>query len=180
MKICVYCSASEDLEKVFYEAGENFGKLIAERGHGLVYGGYSKGVMASVAEAVYAGKGEITAVVPDIFDRSGFTYEGCTEIIRTKTMAERKSAMENEADAIAILPGGIGTMDEFFSVFVLSTLGQYDRPIAVLNTAGFYDTLEQLLDEFVKKGFLSKDARECAVFFKEPEKLIAYLENKDE
>ena len=180
MKICVYCSASEDLEKVFYEAGEKFGKLIAQRGHGLVYGGYSRGVMASVAEAVFAGKGDITAVVPDVFDRRGFTYEGCTEVLRTKTMGERKSVMESEADAIAILPGGIGTMDEFFSVFVLSTLGQYDKPIGVLNAGGFYDTLEKLLDEFVEKGFLIADARKCAVFFKEPEELIKYLEKAHE
>ena len=141
MRICVYCSSSDGLDSKYYEEGRAFGRELAKRGHSLVYGGYCKGIMAAVAEGVHENGGEITAVVPKVFDREGFTYEGCTRVIKTPDMNSRKKTMEAEAEAIAVLPGGIGTMDEFFEALVLKTIGELDKPMGVLNTGGCYDLL---------------------------------------
>lgn len=178
MKICVYCSSSDGLDSKYYEEGRAFGSEMARRGHSLVYGGYCGGIMAAVAEGVYQNGGEITAVVPKVFDRPGFTYEGCTGIIKTPDMNSRKKTMEAEADAIAVLPGGIGTMDEFFEAFVLKTLGELDKPLGVLNTGGCYDLLEQLLAGSVKEGFLSGEYRKYAKFYDDAAAMIDEFEKE--
>ena len=175
MRICVYCSSSDGLDSKYYEEGRAFGRELAKRGHSLVYGGYCKGIMAAVAEGVHENGGEITAVVPKVFDREGFTYEGCTRVIKTPDMNSRKKTMEAEAKAIAVLPGGIGTMDEFFEALVLKTIGEFDKPVGVLNTAGCYDILVQLLDRSTEDGFLSTSNRECARFFTDAEFLLTRL-----
>ena len=178
MRICVYCSSSDGLDSKYYEEGRAFGRELAKRGHSLVYGGYCKGIMAAVAEGVHENGGEITAVVPKVFDREGFTYEGCTRVIKTPDMNSRKKTMEAEADAIAVLPGGIGTMDEFFEALVLKTIGEFDKPVGVLNTAGCYDILVQLLDRSTEDGFLSTSNRECARFFTDADVMLDHLEKE--
>lgn len=178
MKICVYCSSSDGLDGKYYEEGRAFGTEMAKRGHSLVYGGYCRGIMAAVAEGVHKNGGEITAVVPKVFDRPGFTYEGCTRVIKTPDMNSRKKTMEEEADAIAVLPGGIGTMDEFFEAFVLKTLGELDRPVGVLNTGGCYDLLEQLLDRSAEEGFLDSESRKCARFYTDSKVMLDDFEKE--
>ena len=178
MKICVYCSSSDELDSKYYKEGRAFGRELAKRGHSLVYGGYCKGIMAAVAEGVHENGGEITAVVPKVFDREGFTYEGCTRVIKTPDMNSRKKTMEAEAEAIAVLPGGIGTMDEFFEALVLKTIGEFDKPVGVLNTAGCYDILVQLLDRSTEDGFLSTSNRECARFFTDADVMLDHLEKE--
>ena len=178
MKICVYCSSSDELDSKYYEEGRAFGREIAKRGHSLVYGGYCKGIMAAVAEEVHENGGEIIAVVPKVFDREGFTYEGCTSVIKTPDMNSRKKTMEAEADAIAVLPGGIGTMDEFFEALVLKTIGELDKPVGILNTGGCYDLLEQLLDKSCKDGFLDTEYRKCAKFYTDAAVMLDELEKE--
>lgn len=176
MKISVYCSSSETLNPEYYVIGENFGRLIAKRGHSLVYGGYNKGIMCAVARGVAAEKGEIIAVVPKIFDRPGFTYENCSRVIVTETMHNRKETMENECDAFAILPGGIGTFDEFFEMYVLKSLGLCPKPMGILNVLGCYDLLEAMLDKNEADGMLTHKNREMVKFYKTGEELINALE----
>ncbi len=178
MKICVYCSSYDELESKYYEEGKCFGAEMAKRGHSLVYGGYCKGIMAAVAEGVHENGGEITAVVPKVFDRPGFTYEGCTRVIKTPDMNSRKKTMEAEADAIAVLPGGIGTMDEFFEAIVLKNLGELNKPIGILNTSGCYNLLEQLLDKNVEEGFLSKYTRNYAKFYTDASAMLDDFEEE--
>lgn len=177
MKICVYCSASDTLDKKFYEVGREFGRKMALRGHSLVFGGYCRGIMAAVAEGVFSCQGEITAVVPDVFDREGFTFEGVTEVIHTRDMNERKKCMEDISDAFVILPGGIGTLDEFFEVFVLKSLKEMDKPVAILNDTGFFDSLVQLLDEYREKGFMTGEVRNEVGVFNDDEILFFSIEN---
>lgn len=178
MRICVYCSSSDELDSRCYEEGRAFGREIARRGHSLVYGGYCRGIMAAVAEGVHENGGEITAVVPKVFDIEGFTYEGCTRVIKTTDMNSRKKTMEEQADAIAILPGGIGTMDEFFEALVLITIGELDKPMGILNTGGCYDLLAQLLDKNTEEGFLSREYRECAKFYSDAGVMLDELEKQ--
>jgi uncharacterized protein (TIGR00730 family) len=176
MKICVYCSAAQGLQPELYEAAEAFGRSLARRGHALVYGGFNEGIMGAVARGTAAEGGEIIAVVPEIFDRPEFTYSGCTRVIHTATMRERKAALEAEADALAVLPGGIGTFDEFFEALVLKTLGQLDKPIGVYNIAGKCAALRALLDASVADGMLSEKNRAAATFYADGEALLDAFE----
>lgn len=176
MNICVYCSSADGLAEEYYETGKSFGAEIAKRGHSLIYGGYCRGIMAAVAKGVYENGGDVTAVVPKVFDKEGFTYEGCSRVIKTPDMNSRKRIMEQEADAIAVLPGGIGTMDEFFEVLVLITLGEFNKPMGILNTEGCYDLLGELLDKNVEQGFLSSENRKYAKFYKDSSLMLDEFE----
>jgi hypothetical protein len=176
MKICVYCSAAQGLQPSLYEKAEEFGRNLARRGHALVYGGFNEGIMGAVARGAAAEGGEIIAVVPEIFDRPEFTYSGCTRVVHTVTMRERKAAMETEADALAVLPGGIGTFDEFFEALVLKTLGQLDKPIGVYDMDGKCSALRALLDASVADGMLSEKNRAAAVFYEDGEAMLDAFE----
>ena len=176
MKICVYCSSKENLSPIHYEIGHKFGHEMAQRGHSLVYGGYNKGIMQAVAGGVAEQNGEIIAVIPKIFDKPTFTFRQCSKVIVTATMHERKATMEREADAFAILPGGIGTMDEFFELFVLNALGELSKPMAILDVDGCYRLLEQFLNQNAKDGFLSEDQRNLVKFYKEIPDILEALE----
>ena len=154
MQIGVYCSSAQGLAPAYYEAGEAFGRMLARRGHGLVYGGYDQGIMGAVARGVAAEGGRVTAVVPAIFEKPGYGQQGCHRVIHTETMHARKAAMEQEADALAVLPGGIGTYDEFFEAYVLKSLGQLDKPLAVYNWNGCCDALAALLADSAARGML--------------------------
>lgn len=178
MKICVYCSSSSSLAPKYYEAARAFGRLMGERGHSLVYGGYGRGVMGEVARGVYEADGAITAVVPGIFDREGFTFEGCAEVIKTAGMSDRKAEMERLADGFAALPGGIGTFDELFEVLCLRALGELKKPVAVLNAFGYYDPLRHMLEKCRAEGFMNYVKCEPAGFFDSSEALLAALERE--
>ncbi len=179
MRICVYCSASEALDPKYYELGTAVGRLLAERGHTLVYGGYNRGIMGAVASAVVQAGGEVIAVVPMVFDRADYTFRGSTRVIKTVTMSQRKAAMEENSDAFAILPGGIGTFDEFFEAFVLNSLGEMDKKIGVLNAFGYYDILQKLLEQCVADGFLSREILNEVAFVPDGESLLTALEKKE-
>lgn len=175
MKICVYCSSASGLDPALYTAGEEFGRMLAQRGHTLVYGGYGEGLMGAVARGAAAGGAPIVAVVPAVFDREGFTAPGCTEVVHVGTMSERKARMEAEADALVVLPGGIGTFDEFFEALVLRSLGQLKKPLAVYNIGGSLDALDELLRQSVRQGFLREDVRALAPFYTDGEQLLNAL-----
>ena len=174
MKIAVYCSSAQGLDPAFYAAGEAFGRALARRGHTLVYGGYGEGVMGAVARGAAAGGAPIVAVVPAVFDRPGFTAPGCTAVLHVGTMAERKARMEAEADAFAVLPGGIGTLDEFFEALVLKSLGQLPKPIALYDVGGCYAPLAALLEQGVRAGLIRP--QHCAPLFTNGEALLDALE----
>ena len=114
MNICIYGSASKNLDSVYLEACEKFGELLAKRGHGLVFGGSSRGLMGATARGVKKAGGEVLGIVPRFFDEEGDVYEECDDYIYTETMGERKDLFRINAYAFVILPGGIGTFDEFF------------------------------------------------------------------
>ena len=175
MKIAVYCSASEGLSPALYASAEAFGRALSARGHSLVYGGFGKGVMGAVARGVRAGGGEVIGVIPAVFAGRDDNF-ACTRAVYTQTMHQRKATMEAEADAFAILPGGVGTYDEFFEVLVLCTLGEMAKPIAVFNPDGCFDALAALLADGADRGLISQRTVGLAPFFSAPESLLDYLE----
>lgn len=177
MIICVYGASSNLIDKSFITATEILGEKMAQKGHGIVYGGGANGLMGAAARGITKGGGEVIGVAPSFFEVDGVLFEGCTEFIYTETMRERKQIMEKRADAFVMLPGGVGTFDEFFEILTLKQLGQHQKPIAVFNINGYYDSLTQMLKNAVEHKFMTKECLDLAPVFTDADKLIEYLEN---
>lgn len=175
MKICVYCSSSKSLNERYYRLGRGFGRSLARRGHDLVYGGYGSGIMGEVARGVEESGGKITAVIPDIFDSPQFLYGGCHDVVRTADLRERKAAMERLSDGFAVLPGGIGTLDELFEVRCLQILGELHKPLGILNAFGFYAPLAEMMEKCGEEGFLNYGGTPMR-FFSDAPSLLSALE----
>ncbi len=160
MKICIYGSASKNLAPVYMEECRKLGEEIGRRGHGLVFGGSSRGLMGAIADGVSSYNGEILGIAPRFIDEEGEFYKGCTDFIYTETMSERKDLFQINADAFIILPGGIGTFDEFFETIVYKGFGQSDKPVVLFNVNGYFDKLEELMQVAIDQDFVRVDESE--------------------
>ncbi|MBE7043597.1 MAG: TIGR00730 family Rossman fold protein [Ruminococcaceae bacterium] len=176
MNICVYGASSNKLDQSYISAVEEFGLQIAKRGHHLVFGGGAQGLMGATARGVHKGGGNIVGVAPSFFDVDGILYQDCTEFIYTETMRERKQIMEDRADAFVMVPGGIGTFEEFFEILTLKQLGRHQKAIACFNVNGFFDTMIAMLEEAIEGHFMAPACRELYRFFEKPEEILDYLE----
>lgn len=178
MKICLYGASSPDIDSVYIAAVENLGELMAMKGHSMVYGGGANGLMGAAARGMSKCGGHISGVAPKFFDNPGILYEKCDEFIFTDTMAERKQIMEDMAEAFLIVPGGIGTYEEFFQALTLKQLKQLNKPIAVFNIAGYYDAINELLKQTVAEGFMRRSCLGIYGSFDDAEDLLTYLERE--
>ncbi len=146
--IAVFCASSNDVHTRYIAVAERMGALLAELEYALVYGGGDIGLMGALARAVHAGGGRVVGVIPHALRSiEGVAYEIADELIMTDTMRERKATIFERADAFVVLPGGIGTLEEFLEVITLKKLGYHDLPVALVSTDGFFD---RLLDFFQK------------------------------
>lgn len=177
MKICVYGASSKTIDKEYILHGEELGKKMAERGHTLVFGGGSSGLMGAVARGVKEKKGYVIGVAPTFFNVDGILFEECDELIPTETMRERKQIMEDLAEAFVMTPGGIGTYEEFFEIFTLKQLNRHHKAICILNTMGYYDTIIKLLDETAKKNFMTEENNTLFKVFTDVDEMLDYIEN---
>lgn len=154
MKICLYGSGSVNTPKEFREIGYRLGLKIVENNHSLVFGGGNDGMMGSVASGVLDNGGEIIGIAPEWIAAFDDDFKSCSEYIKTDSMDERKKLFLEKSDAFIIVPGGIGTLDEFFEILVLRFLKRHDKRIVLFNINGFYDTLLLMLDEMSNQGFI--------------------------
>ena len=177
MQICVYGASSATLDASYLEAGRRLGRVLAQRGHSLVFGGGDSGLMGAVARGVKELGGRITGVAPRFFHVDGKLYAQCDELIATETMRERKQCMEDLADAFVMTPGGIGTFEEFFEILTLRQLGRHQKAIAVLNTNGYFSETLQMLNRAAREHFMTPACNELYRVFDEPEELVPYLED---
>ena len=177
LNICVYCSSSSVLAAEYRTAARLCGEALARRGHALVYGGGNIGLMGDVARAVRAGGGYIVGVIPHALRDLELAYAGCDELLLTDTMRERKALMDERADAFITLPGGIGTLEEFFEVLTLKQLRYHDRGIVIVNTAGYFDPLLAQLDRAVAEGFARPPLRTLYHVAPDPQAALDYLES---
>ena len=152
MNICVFGASADKLDPAYFAA------LLHAGGHRLIYGGGREGLMGACARGMIRAGGRPLGIAPRYFDEPEVLDHEGSELLFTETMAERKSRMLDMADAFIALPGGIGTLDEFFEVLTLRQLGQLSKPIVLLNTLGFYDALDRLLRCLAEDGFMSADA----------------------
>lgn len=176
MRICLYGASSNEIDKKYIESAEKLGFELAKRGHGMVYGAGANGLMGAAARGFTKGGGEIIGVAPEFFNVDGVLYDKCTKLIRTETMRERKRVMEEYADAFVVVPGGIGTFDEFFEILTLKQLGRHKKAIVVYNAYGYYDAMAAMLKNAVDCGFMREINGVIYDIFDNGDDLIKYLE----
>ncbi len=174
--ICVFCGSSMGKSPVFAEKAMETGRVIAEKGIKLVYGGGNIGLMRITAQAALDGGAEVTGVIPELINGKVAPLEGIKTIV-TGTMHERKAKMYELSDAFIALPGGLGTFEELLEVFTWKHLGYHAKPVAILNTEGFYDSLIALLDKAAGCGFLKESHRGSLIVSDDPVKLIEMIES---
>lgn len=182
MDICVFGASSSIIDKSYIDVVEVLGRKIAEKGHGLIYGAGASGLMGAAARGAYEKGGKIIGVVPDFFlsedmGVDGRLFQNCTEIIKTDSMRERKRIMEDMADAFIIVPGGIGTFEEFFEIFTLKQLERHNKAIAILNINGYYDAMLKMLDVAVEHKFLREACSQLYKVFDNIDDTLDYIEN---
>lgn len=176
-KICVYCSASNDLAPIYTEAAVALGKAMGERGDTLVYGGSSNGLMGAIARSAHAAGGRVIGIIPKALLTVEFAFENADDLIITEDLRERKAGMEARADAFVALPGGIGTLEEVFEIMTLRALNLTPKPLVLLNTENFYDPLMELLQRMLSGGFIRRPISE--IFFLAPD-VSSALDHVDE
>ena len=180
MNLCLYGASSDQIAPAYLQAVEALGAKLAARGHGMVFGGGAQGLMGAAARGVSSQHGYILGVAPSFFNVDGVLYPHCTEFIYTETMRQRKQIMEDRADGFIMVPGGIGTYEEFFEMLTLKQLGRHSKPIAILNLNGYYDLLEQLLEQTIRQGFMKPACRSLYGVFSDADALLDYLEQAND
>lgn len=158
-RLAVFCGSSLGNDAVYRQAAEQLGGELARRSIELVYGGARVGLMGTLADAVLAGGGAVTGVMPRFLREKEIDHRGLTYLELVESMHERKTRMAALADAFVALPGGFGTFEEFFEAVTWTQLGLHDKPCLLLNVAGFYDPIGALLENAVQAGLLNPQNR---------------------
>jgi uncharacterized protein (TIGR00730 family) len=174
-RVCVFCGSHAGADPRYAEAASALGALLARRGHALVYGGARAGLMGAVADAALDGGGRVTGVIPEALWEREIGHTGVTELLVVGSMHERKALMAERSDAFVALPGGVGTLEEFFEAWTWAQLGIHRKPVALLNVAGFYDPLLAMLDHMAREGFVRPQQRAMVLVADAPAALLDRL-----
>jgi uncharacterized protein (TIGR00730 family) len=159
-RILVFCGSSPGRRPEYGEAATELGRLLAERGIGLVYGGASVGLMGAVADGALGAGGEVIGVIPRRLVESEIAHAGVSDLRVVETMHERKALMAELSNAVIALPGGTGTLDELFEMFTWGQLGLHHKPIGLLDVAGYWERLLAFLDHMVDERFIYAEHRD--------------------
>jgi uncharacterized protein (TIGR00730 family) len=152
--VCVFCGSAPGRQAHFVEAARVTGRLLAQSGIALVYGGGHIGMMGAVADAALAAGGRVTGVIPQHLMRPEVAHQGLTELIVVESMHQRKRLMADRADAFLVLPGGYGTLEETFEMVTWLQLGLHRKPVALINVDGYFDPLLRWIHQAVDSGFV--------------------------
>lgn len=174
--LCVFCGAAVGGDPAYAEAARALGRMTARRGVQLVFGAGHVGMMGIVADAALAAGGDVVGVIPQhLMDRE-LAHRGLTELHVVQSMHARKQKMFDLADAVAVLPGGFGTLDETFEVMTWKQLGLHDKPIVLIDTAGYWRPFVELIANITRSGFAHSDHAELFAMVETPEQLFDRLE----
>ena len=160
MKICIFCSANQQIDPEFFSMTEELGTWAAKNGHSIVFGGVNQGLMETVAKAVKENRGRTIGVIPTIVEKSGRISDYVEIEIPCDNLSDRKQLMMDQSDVFIALPGGIGTLDEVFSVVASATIGYHQKTVILYNMKGFWNPLIALLDDVKANGMIRGDWRE--------------------
>lgn len=171
----MFCASSPGTEPVYRQVAIDTGRLLVQQKLELVYGGAQVGLMGAVANAVLDGGLPVIGVIPHFLSREEIAHHGLTELILVESMHERKLKMSELADGFIALPGGFGTLEELFEIVTWAQLGLHDKPIGIVNVAGYYDFLINQLDHMVTQGLLKAKYRDMLLFADTPEAVLELM-----
>lgn len=175
--IAVFCASSDGNDKIISEESYRLGKILAQKGIGLVYGGSKLGLMGRVAGGALDHDGKVIGVIPDFLKTKEVVHTGLTELITTKDMHERKLKMHELSDGFIALPGGFGTFEELFEIVTWGQLGLHKNPIGLLNINGFYDDLIAMLKTMLRTELLRKENFDMLLIADNSEELLKKMHN---
>jgi uncharacterized protein (TIGR00730 family) len=176
-QVTIFCASSNKVAEKFYSATTELGKILAHNGIGIFYGGGKEGLMGRLAETVMQEKGRIVGVLPEFMRSLNWHNPNTSELIWAKHMAERKQILIEQTDAVICLPGGYGTLDELLEVITLKQLGQFLKPIVILNTDGYFDPLLEMFRRMRKENFMREMHLEIWCEVNLPEEVIPAILN---
>lgn len=174
-RIAVFCGSSPGNDPIFMELAYQLGQQLATDHIGLVYGGAKVGLMGAVADGALSQKGEVIGVLPTFLQTKEIAHEGLTELVLVESMHQRKTKMHELSDGVITLPGGYGTLEEYFEVLTWGQLGLHRKPVALLNINGYYDGLLTLADTMVANGLLKQVNREMMLISNTIENLLQQM-----
>ena len=175
--ICIFCGSSKGIDPIYVEATKNLAKVFLNNEIDLVYGGADIGLMKVAADTVLEGGGKVVGVMPrDLADRE-IAHKGISEMFIVDSMAERKRKMAETSDAFIMLPGGVGTLDEFFEMMSWNQLGYMKKPLGIFNIKGFFDHLLEFISHATNEKFLRDEHQENIICETDPEILIHKMIN---
>ncbi len=175
-RICVFCGSSPGAKPEYFQVARQLGHMLAGKDIGLVYGGASVGVMGEIAKAVLEAGGKVTGVIPKKLAEKEITFTELSDLRIVGSMHERKALMVELSDGFITLPGGLGTIEEFFEVLTWSQLGIHQKPCGLLNVGQYYNKLISFLDEAVSQQFIELEHRSMVLIDESPEALLKKLE----
>lgn len=178
VNVCVYCGSRTPEDSRIVELANQIGKHIADRNWGLVYGGGKVGMMGLIADSALNNSGEVIGIIPTALKRAEVVHTGVTEIIETPDMHTRKALMEEKSSAFVVLPGGFGTLDEFFEILTWRQLGIHNKPIILVNAFGYFDGLTTFVDNAINQDFVRANNRDLFSITTNVEETISVLEEK--
>ena len=173
--VAVFCASADGTNPLYRSEAVALGRALGARGVGLVYGGAKVGLMQAVADATLAAGGHVVGVIPEVLVDLEVAHEGLSELHVTSTMHTRKELMGRRSDAFVVLPGGFGTLEELFEVLAWQTLKLHDKPIVLLNTLGFYDTMLAFLDHSLNEGMMTRKKRDVLLVADTVDEVFARL-----
>ena len=172
MRICVYCSSSAKIDKSYFKATEKLAKEFVKNNVEVVFGGGATGLMGKLADTIIENKGKIKGIMPRFMNEVEWAHKKVEDFELTDTMHERKAKFLENIDGLVALPGGSGTLEELLEAITLKRLGQFTKPIVILNTNGYYEPLKQMLEKCVNEKFMHKKHLEIWSFVEEPEEVL--------
>ncbi|HOW10904.1 MAG TPA: TIGR00730 family Rossman fold protein [Bacteroidales bacterium] len=176
-RISVFCGSSPGKNGIYEKSARQLGEILAERKIGLVYGGTNIGLMNHVADGALRRGGEVIGVLPEFIGKKGIAHANLTQLIMVNSMHERKRKMHELSDGVIAMPGGFGTLEEFFEVLTWGQLGLHKKPAGLLNINGFYDPLRILTQKMVTEGFLKEENRKMLLISDDITELLDLMEN---
>ena len=175
-KICIFCGSSMGFDPIYKEKAAELGHVLADHGCELLFGGGSVGLMKVIADVMMERGCKVTGTITKHLLDMHVGHDGIDELIVVESMAERKKILEDMADGFIALPGGIGTMDEFFEAYVLSQLRVFDKPVALFNVNGYYDGIVDFIKHMADEGFMRREHAENLIVSNDPKDLLAKME----
>jgi uncharacterized protein (TIGR00730 family) len=177
--ISVFCGSKTGNDPIYKDIAYQLGETLALKNFTLIYGGAKVGLMGKLADGALENNGEVIGVLPQFLKNKEILHDKLTQLILVETMHERKIKMHELSDAVIVLPGGYGTMDEFFEMITWSQLQLHTKPIALLNINGYYENIIKHADKMMQEGFLSPKHRKMILLYENVNDMLTSIKNAD-